>query len=111
MYCKVEEALSKQSARRIAKNLVANAGIKNLLQSIEGFKETVIYSLWQEEDVSSACVYLKSGEEKIVFMEDGIPLPCSEEVLNRLLNGEEYELIIKLGKGNFSAMAFGVIKK
>lgn len=111
LYCRVEEALSKQAARRIAKNLVGRAGVKDLLQSMETLKETLLFALWEEEDISSANVYLKTKGESIVFMQDGEPLPCGEEGLKKLLNGEEYELVVRLGKGNFSATAFGTLKK
>jgi N-acetylglutamate synthase/N-acetylornithine aminotransferase len=111
LYCRVEEALSKQAARRIAKNLVGKAGVKDLLQSMETLKETLLFALWEEEDISSANVYLKTNGESIVFMQDGVPLPCGEEGLKKLLNGEEYELVVRLSKGNFSATAFGTLKK
>ena len=64
LICRIEQARSKQEARKIAKGLVANVAIKELFRNISCVTETLLFSVWQEikTDMSGVSVYLQCGK-------------------------------------------------
>jgi N-acetylglutamate synthase/N-acetylornithine aminotransferase len=52
---------------------------------------------------------LASKSEKVVVFEDGTEFSIAQEKLESLLSGEEIQLGVELGCGNYGATAFGCL--
>ena len=112
LLCRVSGAKSKQEARRIAKNLVGKPRIKELPYDPTPSK-TLAFALWNETgtSLSGAEIRIRSKSGERVFFADGVPLPDGKETLKDFYEESPLEIVIDLGEGNFSATAYGSLKK
>lgn len=110
--CSVSGARSKQEARKIAKNIVEKPRVKGLLFDSNP-SETLAYALWQEtgSSLSETEIRIRSEKGERVFFTDGVPLFFEGETLQDFCLESGLEILIDLGEGNFSATAYGSLKK
>ena len=111
LYCTVSGTKSKQEARRIAKTLVRLSAVKELFSDATP-TETLAYALWGARGaLADTELRLRSKCGERVLFSDGMPLPAKRENVQALYDEEGLELLVHFGEGNFSATAYGVLKK
>lgn len=113
LYCKVNNAISKQVARAVAKDLV---GLSQFKQSIKEEKmdiEGIVYAIAQstshylKTENLHVSIYSENGE--FLLYDDECTFFPSKEVLERILSPMEVGLVIDMREGNFSALAYSKI--
>lgn len=111
-FCRVCGAKSKQAARKTAKALM-EGGVKRFFSDSGDPTANLLYSVWQEPGTQllKTSVYLRSEKGKLLFMEEGEALPCSQKSVQAILDAPDCELVVDLGEGNFSSVSFGLLKK
>lgn len=111
--CKVVGAISKQVARAVAKSVVGAQQFKQSVKNCEMDTENIVYAIAQETShplrIEKLQISISSNEGSFVlFVDEGIIAP-SRDLLERILSSTEVELIIDIGEGNFSALAYSKI--
>lgn len=108
----VRGATSKQAAKSIVKNALDRGSVARLngkklaLAVFEALGSTGM--TFYKERLSA---YLSSSSGRLQFLEEGYPLPISEERLAELLSEETVEIVTELGLGNFSASGWTCVCK
>ena len=108
--CKAIGAKSKQLARAVAKTLVGSNIVKNLFTGEEIDLEGVAYLLFGIEgltDFSCLQIFLEANGEELILYEDERSIPCNRELIDRALNAEDITFCVRLGNGNYDALAYG----
>lgn len=108
--CKVRGARSKKLARELTKAMVQSIGIKERLFYGEVDLQDIVYALAQNGeklDFSGLNVQISSDAGKIVLVEDGKRFPFARTITQNIVYGENFCIEITLGKGNYSATAYG----
>lgn len=110
MQCKAIGAKSKQLARAAAKSLVGSSVVKNLFLDGEIDLEGITYLLFGIEgltDFSCLQIFLEGNGEELVLYEDEMRIPCNRALVEEFLNAEDVTLCVRLGNGNYDALAYG----
>lgn len=108
--CKVKGARSKKLARDVSKAVIQAIGIKEGLARGEVDVQNLIYLLAQYGEVAdcqSLEVAVSSSKARIVLLEDNQRLPVSPKAIKSLIDEEAFCIELGLGKGNYSATAYG----
>lgn len=110
--CKVEGARSKLSARVIAKSVVTASGIKKGICDKSIAIEDILYILQtsSEEKTPEKAEIRFIGKGEVVLYEEGRSIPLSRDIIERVLEENTIEIIIKLAGGNYGATAIGRLK-
>ncbi|MBQ2768682.1 MAG: bifunctional ornithine acetyltransferase/N-acetylglutamate synthase [Clostridia bacterium] len=112
--CNVQKVKSKQIARKIAKKLAGNTGIRKRIKTNQSPLDSalcIVTELCEEVEINELCVSLRAGKNELVLMEDGKVFPFSKEYATRICAAEEIELCIVLNTGNFNAVAIGCVSR
>lgn len=108
--CKIKGSRSKKLARDLTKAIVQSVGIKERLYYGELHLQDLFYVLAQngeELDFSGLRIQISSGNGKIVLVEDGKSFPFAQTITQDIIRGDDFCIEIVLGKGNYSATAYG----
>lgn len=112
--CKVRGAKSKQVARAVAKKVVGLESLKTCLQDGEMDVKGVLYAVLEHApnvDLKNVSVRLLGEEKTLAVCENGVHLCMGKETLAPFLQGDRISLEISLRMGNYSATAFGAVKR
>ncbi len=110
--CKVAGAKSKQIARLAAKQLLNAQSVKQMLLTGNVDAEGILYLLTSTaEDLHypSLRISFATETEQLVVFEDGIAFEVDKNHLQKLMEEDEIGIVAEIGKGNYSAMAFGCL--
>ena len=112
LYCKVDGARSKLSARLIAKSVVTASGIKKGICDKSITIEDILYILQtSSEEIGTEKAEIRLiGKGEVVLYEEGRSIPLSREIIERALKENTIEIMIKLAGGNYGATAIGRLK-
>ncbi len=114
--CRVTGAPSKEAARAIARAIVGGGSIKRALTvgdcPTEGIFFTALSALDNAKGVKAfavdeATVRLRSKAGEVVLYENEESLRVNAERIRRIFAGEEAELLLDFGVGNYAATAYG----
>ncbi|MBQ8428738.1 MAG: bifunctional ornithine acetyltransferase/N-acetylglutamate synthase [Clostridia bacterium] len=108
--CKAIGAKSKQLARAVAKTLVGSAVVKDLFVSGEVDLEGIMYLLFGVEgfqDFARVQIFLQANEVELVLYEDEMRIPYNRLLVEGALNSKDVTLCVRLGNGNYDALAYG----
>lgn len=109
--CKTYGAKSKRAARAIARSIVSSQGVRESLKKDTLDVESLlcaIHTAGEKVRVEEVLVSLKSKKDQIVLFEDGKQAEIPSSVLRRVFEGEEIEILLGLGKGNYFVTALGL---
>ncbi len=110
--CRVRGAISKEVARSVAREIVGNQAVKSALkQGIVDVKSVFYAALAVGNMLKTERLRLavKSVGGEIVLHEEGRSLPACAAILGEILSAEEIELSLTVGRGNYQALAYGVL--
>ncbi len=109
--CYVTGAVSKSAARNVARTVVSSLALKREVhQATSLLIENLLCAVnesGEEIRLDRAEISLHSSVGKIFLFEDGKAKKFLAENAQRILNGNDAELRIFLGNGNYSAQAYG----
>ncbi len=108
--CLVKGVRSKELARKLAKSIVGLEGVKASV--LKGFLDvkSILYSLLEKAtdiDVEQTQIILRSQSGEIVLYEDEYRFPVKVELIEKIIAGENVEIFLNLGAGNFQSRAYG----
>ena len=109
--CKTYGAKSKRAARAIARSVVSSQGVRQSLKKGALDVESLfcaIHTSWERVRIEEIFISVKSTKGEIVLFEDGKQAEIPPSVLQRLFEGEEMEILLGLGKGNYFVTALGL---
>lgn len=104
--CKISGARSQRAARAVARSVAAVSGLKNALLQGKIDLETLLCAVWSSGEVLETDeieISVGSAKGELVVFEDGKAMPVSRQTLSALLDTDELELCVRLGKGNYTA--------
>ena len=108
--CSVSGAVDDINARIIAKSVICSSLFKAAMFGADANWGRVLCAIGYsnaEVDVNAVDVSFKSSKGKIDVCKNGAGIPFSEEIAKEILLENEIEIIIKVGDGNGSAVAWG----
>ena len=83
------------------------ASLKNAAFDVESLF-CAIHTAGEKVRVEEVLVSVKSTKGEIVLFEDGKQAEIPPSVLQRIFEGEEMEILLGLGKGNYFVTALGL---
>ncbi len=111
LFCsRVRGAISKEVARAVAKRLVGAEEIKKGLKKGKIDVRSVLFLALEECNCLKAeklRLGVSSTAGEVILYEGGEELFVSPPILDKLLAGEDVELFLSLGEGNFQAIGYG----
>ncbi len=108
--CVVEGALDAISARTVAKSVVCSSLFKAAMFGADANWGRVLCAIGYsgaEVDVTKVSVAFKSCKGEILVCENGAGVEFSEELAKEILSEQEIQILIGLGDGEASAVAWG----
>ena len=111
--CKVRGVKSKQTARAIAKEIVATEAMKVKMQEEEIDVKAILYAVLEfapSVDLHNVGIYMRTAENSIALFEKGMRLSVGKEKLAAFLQNETIYLDVDLEMGNYSATAYSAAK-
>ena len=112
--CKVRGAKSKQVARAVAKKVIGLESLKDCLQEGKMDVKGILYAVLEHTpsvDLKRVSVRLHGADKILTVCENGVHLSMDQETLAPFLRGERISIEIHLQMGNYSATAFGAVKR
>lgn len=102
----VESALTDEEARKVAKTVVGSPLVKTAVFGADANWGRVIAAVgYSGASVDPEKIGIKIGGKQLV--EDGEPVPFSEEELMQILKQHEVKIDVSLGQGQGSGLAWG----
>ena len=108
--CSVSGAIDDINARIIAKSVICSSLFKAAMFGADANWGRILCAIGYsgaEVDVNAVDVSFKSAKGSIDVCKNGAGIPFSEEIAKEILLENEIEIIIKVGNGNGSAVAWG----
>ncbi len=108
--CKVNGADSEETAKAVAKSVICSSLLKAAMFGADANWGRVLCAIGYsgaEVDVANVDVSFKSTKGVIEVCKDGAGIEFSEERAKEILLEKEIEIIISLGRGAYSATAWG----
>ena len=108
--CSVENAKTKEDARKIAKSVVGSPLLKAAVQGADANWGRVLCSAGYsggEFDPDKIDVYIKSRKGTVTVCKDGAGVEFSRDFATEILLEEEVEIIVDLKDGNEKAQGYG----
>ena len=108
--CSVSGAIDDINARIIAKSVICSSLFKAAMFGADANWGRILCAIGYsgaEVDVNAVDVSFKSAKGSIDVCKNGAGIPFSEEIAKEILLENEIEIIIKVGNGNGSAIAWG----
>lgn len=110
LMCSVENAKTKEDARKIAKSVVGSPLLKAAVQGADANWGRVLCSAGYsggEFDPDKIDVYIKSQKGSVTVCKDGSGVEFSRDFATEILLEEEVEIIVDLKDGNEKAQGYG----
>ena len=108
--CSVSGAVDDINARIIAKSVICSSLFKAAMFGADANWGRVLCAIGYsgaDVDVNAVDVSFKSSKGRIDVCKDGAGIPFSEEIAKEILLEKEIQIIIKVGCGNGTAVAWG----
>ena len=108
--CSVSGAVDDTNARIIAKSVICSSLFKAAMFGADANWGRVLCAIGYsgaDVDVNAVDVSFKSSKGRIDVCKDGAGIPFSEEIAKEILLEKEIQIIIKVGCGNGTAVAWG----
>ena len=108
--CRVDGAANEAVAKTVAKSIICSSLTKAAMFGADANWGRILCAIGYsgaDVDVSKIDVAFKSIAGEIVVCENGAGVDFSEEIAKQILLEEEIDILVNLGSGNASAVAWG----
>ncbi len=108
--CKVSNAVTKQTAKTVAKSVVCSSLLKAAMFGADANWGRVLCAIGYSKadvDVEKIDVAFKSKAGNILVCKNGAGIDFSEEIAKTVLNEDEIEILVDLNSGTESSTAWG----
>jgi len=110
MECVVKNAESKQLARVIAKSVITSSLLKAAVFASDANWGRILCAIGYAEgqfDISKIDVDIVSSKGKVTVCQNGSGVEFDEDVATKVLDNDEFTIVVDMHSGNFEATAWG----